>query len=104
MSVNEWHMIFGRIFWHTIFTYGQTTGCYICLWVPNLLNGSCSLSIKSICMMIEARASEMVRQVRQEPYHFLASGQLQFSPDYKAGSKRFRAIMKEACIQVVYYI
>ena len=49
-------------------------------------------------------ASETVRQVRQEPYHFLASGQLQLSPDYKAGSKRSHAITKEACNHVVHYI
>ena len=54
--------------------------------------------------LLPPRASETVRQVRQEPYHFLASGQLQLSPDYKAGSKRSRAITKEACNHVVYCI
>ena len=80
-------------------------------FMPHFYN----LAITNVCIYVQkslfihktwydARASEMVRQVRQEPYHFLASGQLQFSPDYKAGSKRFRAIMKEACNHIVYYI
>ena len=34
----------------------------------------------------------------------LASGQLQLSPRYKAGSECSRAITKEACDHVVHYI
>ena len=44
-----------------------------------------------IANAFNTRALETVQQVRQEPHHFLASGQLQLSPDYKAGSKRSRA-------------